>query len=189
VIVGVAANAENVLKMRQVFLGAFYEHCIYTMPTYGRKRAGESQEEFRKRIGYREGEKSEGYMERACGCVSLFAAVIQTGPTYGNNAFSLDDGWKWLARIVNGKQSSITPAIVYAMLETAGYSMSNRYRRQFAKLMAMIQKVVVLGAVKSAPNGPTNRLDAFIEEYVSNGCSISKQPEGRNLPATDAQFV
>lgn len=196
VIVGVTASVRDVEKMKNVFLGAFYAHCMYTMPSYSQKRNGEDFQQFQKRIGYKEEETAESYLERMCGCVTLFAAVLQTEHLYAGrqstpgmtNPFSLDQGWSWLARIVNSEQRSLTPAVVFAFLEIAGYAMAKRYRRQFAKLMAMVQQAVVLGAVKTAPKGPTSRLDIFIEEFISAGCTITNAPEGRVLPASDAEF-
>lgn len=197
VIVGVAATAEQVEKMRDVIFAAFFNHCMYTMPRYTRRKRSETIDDYRSRIGYKDGEEAESYLERMCGCVNLFGAVVQCEQVYTGsssarevrNPFSLDYGWSWLARVVNIEQHSITPAIVYAFLETAGYPMAKRYRRQFAKLMAIIQKTVVLKAHSAAPKGPTSRLDIFIDEYVSAGCVIRNAPEGRILPVTDAEFM
>lgn len=197
VIVGVTAKAQDVERMKDVFLGAFYQHCAYTMPSYIRKGKEESIAEFRKRLGYKEDESGEGYLERMCGCVNLFAAVLQTedvfpkvqfGPAM-SNPFSLDVGWSWLARIVNREQRAITPAMVFAFLELGGYAMSRRYKKQFAKLMAMIQRAVVLKVNKSAPKGPTSRLDVFISEYIEAGCTVAEPPKGRKMPQSDAEFL
>ena len=73
VIVGVTANVGNVDRMRDCFLGAFYDHCVYTMPKYIRKRANESMDEYKKRMGYKTDETTEGYMERMCGGVNSCA--------------------------------------------------------------------------------------------------------------------
>lgn len=197
VIVGVTAACRDPKRMRDVFIGAFYKHSIYTIPAYGRRLEGESAEDFRYRIGYKDGETPEGYMERACGCISLFAAVMQTDQVLGQaqswastpNPFSLDIGWTWLARIANKEQRSITPAIAFAFLEVAGYSMSLRYRKQFAKLMAMLQKAVILNAAKGAPKGAVSRMGILIEEFIAAGCSFSTPPKDRELPAKDLEFL
>lgn len=197
VIVGISAGVQDPSKMRDVFLGAFYKHCVYTTPAYPRKHKGESTDDYRLRIGYKDGETPESYMERSCGCVSLFAAVLQTDKILGpaqrwqnvSNPFSLDIGWTWLARIANREQRAITPALTFAFLEIAGYCMSERYRLQFTKLIAMVQQAVVLKAVKSAPPGPTSRMDSLLEDFISAGCTFPKPPEGRELPAKDMEFL
>lgn len=197
VIVGVTAGARDPSLMRDAFLGAFYKHCIYTMPAYGARNKNEPAAEYKLRIGYKDSETPESYMERSCGCVGLFAAVLQTEQVLGqvqsqaamSNPFSLDLGWTWLARIANREQRAITPAITYAFLETAGYRMSKRYRRQFAKLMAVVQQVVVMKAARTAPRGSISRMDTLLDEFVASGCIFEKPPEGSVLPARDMEFL
>lgn len=195
VIVGVAAGARDPGRMTDVILGAFYQHCIYSMPAYGRRKKDEPMEDFRSRIGYKEEETPDSYMERSCGCISLFAAVLQTDCVLGHswekipNPFSLDIGWTWLARIANREQRTITPAITFAFLEIAGYSMSVRYKKQFTKLMAMVQQVVVMKALKAAPKGPTSRMDTMVEEFIADGCAFSEPPKGKTLPEKDFEFA
>lgn len=197
VIVGISASVEDPSRMRDVFLGAFYKHCMYTIPAYPRKHKGETTGDYRLRIGYKDEETPESYMERSCGCISLFAAVLQTDKLLGpaqrwqnvSNPFSLDIGWTWLARIANREQRAITPAITFAFLEIAGYIMSRKYRRQFSKMMAIVQQAVVLKAAKSAPPGPTSRMDSMLEDFISDGCVFRIPPVGRELPATDMEFL
>lgn len=197
VIVGVTTGAEKSLKMRNAFLGAFYKHCIYTMPAYVMRGKGEASQQYRERLGYKDGETPDSYMERSCGCVSLFAAVLQTVEILGPgqvkstvaNPFPLDIGWTWLARLANRDQRAVTPAIAFAFLEVAGYRLAKKYRRQFAKLMAVVQKAVVLQAVKSAPKGATSRLDTLIEEFVASGCDFPEPPKGSILPDKDMEFL
>lgn len=197
VIVGISASVEDPSRMRDVFLGAFYKHCMYTIPAYPRKHKGETTDDYRLRIGYKDEETPESYMERSCGCISLFAAVLQTDKLLGpaqrwqnvSNPFSLDIGWTWLARMANREQRAITPAITFAFLEIAGYSMSRKYRRQFSKMMAIVQQAVVLNAAKSAPPGPTSRMDAMLEDFISAGCVFPTPPDGRELPAKDMEFL
>lgn len=183
VIVGVASSAYDPMKVKDIFLGAFYRHCIYTMPAYGVKRPSESKENYQKRLGYKEDESAESYIERMSGCVGLLAAVLQidnvitpNGARGVPNPFPLDLAWTWLARIVNKDQRAITPCLVIAFLEYAGYNMGIRYRRQFAKLMASIQRTAVMGASSKAPKDAVSRLDEFIVEYIKAGCIIREHP-------------
>lgn len=197
VIVGVTAGARDPSMMRDAFLGAFYKHCIYTIPAYGVRDKNESAIEYKFRIGYKDSETPESYMERSCGCVGLFAAVLQTEQVLGQahpqanvlNPFSLDLGWTWLARIANREQRTITPAVTYAFLEVAGYRMSKTYLRQFAKLMASIQQAVMLKAARTAPRGSVSRIGTLIDEFVASGCVFEKPPEGSVLPAKDMEFL
>ena len=194
VIVGIVAVAKDRDSMRNVIMGAFYNKCVYAAPAYIKRQPREDDEQFRERLGYLKGENGEGYMERMCGFICLLAAVFQTDfaitpGAFGTevaNPFSLDDAWRWLARIVNAKQRKITPALTFAFLEVAAYSMAQRYRKQFAKLLAMVQRAVVHGAVKGTPPGPRSRLESFIDEYIAAGCRIVNPPEGKKLPLSDA---
>ncbi|PXF42568.1 Nucleoporin GLE1 [Gracilariopsis chorda] len=194
VIVGLTASVDNYNKFRYVFLGAFYDHCMYTIPRYAKRRKGESAAEYKERIGYKEDEDSESYLERMCGCMNLFGAVVQTEGVYtannssgARNPFPLSWGWCVLARLCNKEQRSITPSIVYALLEVAGYRLSKEYGMQFKKLMLSVHEAVVKRAVKSAPKGPTTRLQILIEEFQQAGFVIRTPPEGRILPRSDAE--
>ncbi|KAI0565849.1 RNA export mediator [Gracilaria domingensis] len=194
VIVSLTASVENVKKFRFVFLGAFYDHCIYTIPRYEKRRRGESVDDYKTRIGYKEGEDAESYLERMCGCVNLFAAVVQTEEVYtaqriagARNPFPLSWGWCILARLCNKEQRSITPSIAYAYLEISGYRLSREYGLQFKKLMYSISEAVVKRAIKSAPKGPTTRLQIFVEDFEQAGFVVRTPPEGRKLPRSDAE--
>lgn len=194
VIVGLVASVENCNKFRYVFLGAFYDHCMYTIPRYAKRRKGESAADYKQRIGYKEDEDSESYLERMCGCMNLFGAVVQTENVYtannsrgARNPFPLSWGWCVLARLCNKEQRSITPSIVFALLEVAGYRLSKEYGMQFKKLMLSVHEAVVKRALKSAPRGPTTRLQILIEEFQQAGFVIRTPPEGRTLPRSDAE--
>ncbi|CAN8066625.1 unnamed protein product [Agarophyton chilense] len=193
-IVGLTASVENVSKFRYIFLGAFHDHCIYTIPRYEKRRQGESIDHYKSRIGYKEDEDSESYLERMCGCINLFAAVVQTEDVYTaqrasgvRNPFPLSWVWCILARLCNKEQRSITPSIVYAFLEIAGFRLSQEYGSQFKKLMYSISEAVVKRAIKSAPRGPTTRLEIFVEDFQRGGFVVRTPPEGRRLPRSDAE--
>lgn len=194
VIVGVCAHVPDTEKMCNSVLGALYDACMYTAPKYVYRQPGESNEEYAARFGYKQDEKFEDYVERMCGYVRLMGAIYQTDYALPINAFgsgvrnpiTLDGAWRWLARILNGKQKSITPAITFAFLEVAGYSMSQTYRRQFAKLMDMVRHVVIERAVPAAPPGPKSRLDSLCDEFNAGQQMFLRPPKGKTLPESDA---
>jgi hypothetical protein len=140
-------------------------------------------------------ETSEAYVERMCGYVTLYAAIVQTVDVHGpsglhrgvRNPFTPDEAWGWLARIVNGPQRSITPDIVHAFLDIAGYELSRLFGSNFASLLASLQTVVVRHASKDARPGAKSRIDGYIDDYVRAGHRVPKPPAGKVLPVSDAE--
>jgi hypothetical protein len=195
VIVGVVAHSPDPGTMRDVVLGAFYDKCAYIVPTYVRRHRGETEHSFRSRLNYLPDESPDAYVERMCGYVALFGAILQTADVYSpagsrrdmRNPFPLADGWAWLARVVNGPQRSITPDIVHAFLDVAGYELSRQFGSRFASLLASVQAVCVHHASKDARAGAKARIDGFVEDYIKFGHSIPKPPPGKILPQSDAE--
>jgi GLE1-like protein len=197
VVVGVVAQSPDPPTMRNVVLGAFYAKCAYIIPTYVRRHKGETDVSFRSRLNYLADESAEAYVERMCGYVSLYAAVVQTvvvlGPRGGvsglKNPFAITDAWSWLARVINSPQRSITPDIVIAFLEIAGYEISRQYGSMFRKLVASLSEVCVHHAAQTARPGAKSRIAGFVDDYVKSGYRIEVVPTGKVLPASDAENI
>lgn len=192
IIVGVTANAENVLEMRDVMLGAFYHHFPFTRPHFPSRKKGEDQNAFRFRMGYLDEEKEEEYSRRVRGCMNLFGAVFQTELSslktqfpVPDNPFTLDYAWTWLARIVNRRQKTLAPDVVNAFLETAGYRMSQVYKSQFSKLVQSMRIAMLTHASPYASRLSLTNLEVWIDEFEKNGCQVIQPPSGRNLPMRD----
>lgn len=196
VIVGVVAHSPDPAFMRNVMLGAFFDKCAFTIPTYVLRHKHETEKSFRSRLNFLVDENTEAYVERMCGYVSLYAAVLQTtevlgphGKTSAQNPFPPSDAWAWLARAVNGPQRSVTPDIVHAFLDIAGFEMSRIYGSNFGRLLASVQEVCVRHASKSARPGAKSRISGFVEDFFKAGCTVREAPPGKYLPASDAENV
>lgn len=195
VIASFVGQARDSKTLHDIFLSAFYEECPYTAPQYIRRIPNESTESFRARLKYLPDETADAYVERMCGYVRLFAAILQTDTLYHNlqhgtaaakNPFSPELGWSWLARIANQEQRSITPDIVHTFLSVAGFRLAKVYGNHFAALLNSVHEACVRRAAKSARPGAVSRLDMYISEFFRSN-NVLQPPEGRDLPAADAE--
>jgi GLE1-like protein len=196
VIVGVVAQSPDPEMMRNVVLGAFYAKCIYVIPTFARRHNGETVESFRSRLGYLPDEAADAYIERMCGYVSLYAAILQTVGVLGprglviemNNPFSLADAWTWLAKIINSKkQRPIMPDVVMAFLDISGFEMSRKWKTAFAPMVLSLVQSCVDNAAKGARPGAKSRIVVYVEDFTRSGNKVIKPPAGKVLPASDAE--
>lgn len=193
VIIGITATSPNPTLMRDVVLGAFYRHCIYTRPHFPTRRKGEDPDLFRRRIGFKEGESEADFLLRARGSIHLLAAMFQMhlpslklpGLENVSNPFPIDYAWTFLSRIANRRQRHVTPDVVMSFLETAGYGLSQAYGSQFAKLMVVLKKAVLMHPSPYAQTLPLTNVVILVEEYEKNGNRYITVPEGRNLPLHD----
>lgn len=192
IIVGITANAPNIQEMHDVVLGTFYQHCVFTRPHFPTRNKGEDAKKFRLRMGYREDETEEEFSQRVRGCMNLFGAIYQTELSslkmqfsVRDNPYSLCCAWTWLARVVNRRQRTLAPEVVYAFLETAGYRMSEVYKTQFAKLVKVMQKVVLVHCSPYASRLSLTNLEIWIDDFERNGHRVVEPPPGRNLPMRD----
>lgn len=163
----------------ELIVGCFFESCPFTIPNYL------EQTDYRKDIGYKEGENEETYMERMAGFVSLYAAFLQMP---GEHPHGLDKGWRWLARVLNQPPCYATGTMLLAFLDIAGYEMSNRYKRQFAKLIKMIERDFqhrIPAKNEGMQNNSIQRIKIMLEKYNSQNGRINI-PEGK-IPARDHQ--
>jgi hypothetical protein len=194
VIVGVVAHAADPARMRLVVLAAYFDKCAYIIPTYVQRSPGEATESFRARLGYKPDEKPDAYVERMCGYVSSYAAVVQTVEVYGpggrttmQNPFPREDAWGWLARIVNGPQRGVTPDIVCAFLDIAGFELARMYGAHFRALLASVRDVCVNHAAKNSRPGARSRIVGYVEDYERSGGRILEAPSGKVLPVRDSE--
>lgn len=192
IIVGITATAPNIQEMHDVMLGTFYSHCVFTRPHFPTKNKGEGAEEFRSRMGYRADETEEEFSQRVRGCMNLLGAVYQTELSslkmqfhVSENPFSLSYAWTWLARVANRRQRAMAPDVVFAFLETTGFRLSQVYKTQFAKLVKLMQTVVITHASPHASKLNLTNLEVWFEDFVKNGNRVVEPPPGRNLPLRD----
>jgi len=109
------------------------------------------------------------------GTVALFAAILQ--------AYDLGYAWTYLARISNMKPRRVTAAILCPFLQIASYELSQRYRRQYSKLLRYIKTIFLPKLSDGAEGwltGPRDRIALFLSDWEANRCVI-EMPEGKVL--------
>lgn len=63
-------------------------------------------------------ETEDKYKARMCAYVSFFAGIVQSDPiSFSKNPFGIENGWRWMASILNISQRSITPSLLCSFLE------------------------------------------------------------------------
>lgn len=57
--------------------------------------------------------------EQYCALTSLFAAMIQTDPLspLNRSPFGIDNGWRWIATILNMDPIPMTPSLLASFME------------------------------------------------------------------------
>jgi len=174
----VAVIMRRFSDINQIIFGNFYLACSYTAPIYIKKLPSQSEQEYQAAVGYQEGETEDVYLERMTGTSALFAAILQ--------AYDLGYAWTYVARLVNVKPRRATASILYPFLQIASYEMSQRYRRQYTKLLIFIKTTFLPKLSTGSPtegwiSGPRDRIELFLNEWESNGCVV-QMPEGKVLP-------
>lgn len=215
-----------------IFWGRLMKRNPFLVPKYPIKEKGESLDDYCKRLRMKRRddgwEKETHYEERICGTVALFAgkcrkwlnrliaggahtlfllftlAFLQRLPEGTAQSYcTLNDGWTWLARLLNMPPKKITPHLLLTFLEVgprisganrsrlialcfahqcAGPELMRVYRKQMNKLLRFI-------ADKYTPQMPkdsvaaTTRLRLYLEAH--RGRSRLAEAEGFHF-ATDA---
>lgn len=118
----------------------------------------------------------EGYIERMCGLISLLGAIIQTRPTLQCiNPYGVENGWIWMASMLNLPLQHISPFIIHAFLETAGHSLWQRYQSNFLNLLKFIKREYIRKIPVTAAAGIA-RLELYIDS------AFTKVPPGIASP-------
>lgn len=108
--------------------------------------------------------------------MKIYGAVVQTNPHGVQNMHGLEEGWAWLARLLNNLLANVyTPIALEAFLRMAGHALHRRYRSHFINILAAISQQFLQALDRSDPkiNAVIVRLQNYIE---SNG--FLKEPEG-----------
>ncbi|KAI8057639.1 GLE1-like protein-domain-containing protein [Syncephalis plumigaleata] len=149
--------------------GRLMKNCPYVIPDYIIRQPGQSDEAYRKVLGYASNEEAEQYKERMCGMVALFSAIVQTTPSGNNpNPYGMLYGWRWLACILNRSPHTITPMLINTFLEIAGPALLEVYGDQARKLLQFIIQDYVPRLPPKSP-AANSRLKSFLEEYMATG--------------------
>ncbi|KAJ8452660.1 hypothetical protein Cgig2_004996 [Carnegiea gigantea] len=133
-------------------LAEFHRACIYTVPKHivYSESAFETKAAYFKSLGYGfEGRKLESTSEnlnRLESCMKLFGALVQTEAQGITNIYGLEQGWVWLARLLNNLPADVYTAVALeAFLSMAGYALYRRYKSQFQKILRSIAQEFVKG--------------------------------------------
>ncbi|EGF78345.1 hypothetical protein BATDEDRAFT_26953 [Batrachochytrium dendrobatidis JAM81] len=164
---------EKHTKLLDILLGRMMKKCPFIVPRYIRKLQTDSMVAYQKKSGYKEVDGSMEteiqYGERMCGILSLYAAMIQT--TTVKNNHGIENGWKWMARILNMKPRRITPLLIHTFLEISGHSLVKTYNRQVLKMVRYIVQILI-PMIPVAANASTTRLSLMLNETILRNGSI-----------------
>jgi hypothetical protein len=122
-------------------------------------------------------ENFESYVDRAVGIITLLGGIIQT--TDMPNSIGLEDGWTWLARLLNLKPTKITIIVLERFLKIAGPQLQLRYKSQFKKLCQSVKTDIVNKSDQIIADQDWKKLlqeddisDQYLKAYISNLSSL-----------------
>ncbi|CAG9764980.1 unnamed protein product [Ceutorhynchus assimilis] len=162
-------------------LAYFYELCPYLVPLYFAQQAGESDEEFYKKLGYQYSdgkiEEQDKFIKRMRGIMKLYFALMIAKPKRGQNGspFNLKHGWKWLASLLRlepqiniDQQIDITATALRVFLETVGFEMEARYGKMFQKLLIIIIQAFLPKCKDKCTGAAVTRLETLLGNYLQD---------------------
>lgn len=155
------------------------------IPRHIPRRQGQSEQEHKLAMGYLQMagslEGEQAYAERMSGLLSLLAAIVQARPSLGEPAaYGIENGWVWLASFLNLPPQPISPYILCAFLEVAGYAMWRRYQQHFNGLMDFIRRQYLPLIPATSVAGKT-RLELFLGPLFKKSRPKLEPPEGSVL--------
>ncbi|KYF41644.1 GLE1-like protein [Toxoplasma gondii ARI] len=170
-----------------------YATCCYAGAFYYRKKPAMSLEQFRSARGQREGEDEEAFFLRMASCLRLWLAFLVA-------AHKEDEIWSWFARFVNLNLASpkaarrVCACVLVEGLKVAGPAALQAYRRQFQKVIDVIQNHLkpLLVAMQQKSEGTclsmyVTQLETVLSNYYASNCTLP-EPEGKamKMEATEA---
>ncbi|XP_073397213.1 mRNA export factor GLE1 [Dendrobates tinctorius] len=169
--------SERYPKVGELFLANLHKKCPYTVPFYPACKEGAPLEECGSEMGYQvrdsKVEPQERFLKRMSGMIRLYAAIIQVrwpfGTNQGNHLFGLNQGWHWLAQMVNmAPLPNITATALYVFLEACGNALMKQYQGHFWTLLFLIkdQYVPRIEKITDTEKASLSRLKAFLEEVI-----------------------
>ncbi|XP_073496306.1 mRNA export factor GLE1 [Phyllobates terribilis] len=162
-------------KVGELFLAILYKNCPYAVPYYPVYKAGTPIEEYQRLLGYKledsKVEAQEPFLKRMSGMIRLNAAIMQVrwpfGTSQENHPHGLNQGWHWLAQMVNmDPLTDLTATLLLDFLEVCGNAMMKQYQDQFWKLLVLIKEQYFpqIGKITTTTEmGAVSRLNAFLE--------------------------
>ena len=162
----------------RLILAHFYKTCPYLIPYYVPQQEGQSDQDYYKALGYQytdgQVEKQDKFLKRMSGVARLFAAVIASVPQrhqqQQSHPFGLQNGWRFLASILNLKpRVEITATILYDFLDVTGHRLSQAYGKQFIKMIHLLCTdyfTLIRNVTPDSCLGPVVRLDDFLQKTL-----------------------
>ncbi|KAF9148595.1 hypothetical protein BG015_009657 [Linnemannia schmuckeri] len=167
-------------KFLDVLMARFAKKCPYVTPMYIPKAAGDSNDVYMKKLAYKKkesGYETEAqYDARQAAIFTLYCAILQTKPPVGSNVHGMDNGWRWMARILNMPPRPITPALIQVFLEVCGNEFMRTYRNQATKTLQLLMHKFIPMIPQQGIAG-TVRLKTLLEAFLKTG----------NIPIADGQ--
>lgn len=183
----------NIPAFKLILMAHLFMKCPYIVPRYPPRLEGQSDHEYKLTLGYKEiapgrTEDESTYTERMCGIVSFYAAIVQSTPLRPNsvNPYDVKFGWIWVASILNMHPRPITPYVVAAFFDIAGYSMHKAYGINFLSIMEFLHNTF-LPMVPSVSIAAKTRLKIFVEDALEHGGV--KEPEGHNIEGINYDLI
>lgn len=167
-------------KFLDVLMARFAKKCPYVTPMYIPKAAGDSNDVYMQKLGYKKkesGYETEAqYDARQAAIFTLYCAILQTKPPVGTNVHGMDNGWRWMARILNMPPRPITPALIQVFLEVCGNEFMRTYRTQATKTLQLLMHKFIPMIPQQGIAG-TVRLKTLLEAFLKTG----------NIPIAEGQ--
>ncbi|KAG0373535.1 hypothetical protein BGX24_011574 [Mortierella sp. AD032] len=167
-------------KFLEVLMARFAKKCVYVTPVYVPKAPGDSTEEYMMKLAYKKKESGfeteAQYDARQCAIFTLYCAILQTKPPMGSNVHAMDNGWRWMARILNMPPRPITPSLIQVFLEVCGNEFMRTYRNQATKTLQLLMHKFIPLIPQQGISG-TVRLKTLLEQFLKTG----------NIPIAEGQ--
>nr|XP_043638460.1 protein GLE1 [Erigeron canadensis] len=173
----------------EILIAKLNKECIFTVPKYlaYSEKVFESRDAHLRAIGYQEDdgklENTDTYLERLTSHVKLYGALIQTEVNGIQNPHGIEEGWKWLARLLNALPANLyTIVALEAFIQVAGFALYKRYKNQFKKLLNIIS-CDFLQALKDREDPKIKKVLMSLETYLQSN-QFLVEPVGWRLQDT-----
>jgi len=168
--------------IEDLFWGFMYKACPYLIPNFAGSHLG--------RTGPAPGQRPEepftDFADRMVSYQRLRLAILVTREDLG-------PVWQWLARSLNERPAPVSAPLLHAGLEMAGADAQARYRRQFVKLVAYIDREYmreleglqgkVRGEEADQLRASLSRLRHWLDAFREKG--RAPPPGGRHVEVTE----
>ncbi|KAI3861923.1 hypothetical protein MKX03_004431 [Papaver bracteatum] len=167
-----------------LLLAELHKACIYTDPKHlVYSKSALSKEDYSKLMGFREedgnkaAESLESYLEGVASYMKLYGALVQTEVSGFQNLHGLEEGWAWIARLLNSCEANICTAVALnSFLGMAGFALFRKYKTQFEKILNVISGRFV-EALESKQDSKLKPVIRQLKTYIDRNL-VYKEPEG-----------